>query len=137
MSRELVTSGNPITWAFLDRSFGGRAVELLKVSATDGTVQWSSKHDFAGGLTKAGAPVLAGNPLLIKLAAGHNGAFSVVLAGVKVGDKVASVMDLTAAPAVDQSAHFETTITVAGHIQQLNTDLSASTALQVTVVKQS
>ncbi len=136
-SKELITPGYPKTWVFGSRVWGGRGITIGKISDVDGSWSFATAADFAGGLTKAGAPVLAGNPMLQALAAGHNGAFSVVLAGAKVGDKVASVIDLTAAPAVDQTAHFEATITVAGHIQQLNTDLSLSTALLVSIVKQS
>jgi hypothetical protein len=144
MSRELVTPGSPITWAFLDRSFGGRAVELLKVSDgrdgnVAGTATWSNAHNFTAGLTKAGAPVLAGSPFLVAQVTGLASAGSIVLAGAKVGDKVLSVIDQTAAPSVLENANFESTISVAGHIQQLSGagDIHLKTAIMVTLVKQS
>lgn len=142
MSRELVTPGSPITWAYLDRSFGGRAVELLKVGdglngIVAGAVAFKTPVDVSGALlTRNGLPVLAGNPFLIVFVTGHNGAGSVTVAGAVKGDKVVSVIDLTAAPAVNVTADFESTITVAGHIQQTSTNLSASTALMITLAHQ-
>lgn len=129
MSKELVTPGSPIRWQYLDRSFGGRAVDILAVSDgldgnVAGSVTWSTPHNFSGGLSKAGSPVLAGNPFLVVTQDGHSGAGSLALTGAVKGDKVMAVTGITT-PA-DLSSSFESTITVAGHIQQSSaTDLSA------------
>lgn len=89
----------------------------------------------------AGAPVSAlkigcdalGNPYMsgTTLAAMHrsgvitgtNGASSITLAGAKVGDKVFGLLNVT--DATDGAASFESVITVAGKIQQIDAaDLS-------------
>lgn len=61
----------------------------------------------------------------------------ITTAGTAVGDKVLMALDLTAAPAVDQSAHFQATVTVAGKVVQNNTDLHTSTAILLIVGRQS
>jgi len=59
--------------------------------------------------------------------AGKNGAGACTLTGVKVGDVVRSVTGLAAGTVGDQSAKFETAITVADQIQQSDaTDLSSN-----------
>ncbi len=67
----------------------------------------------AVGSTRAGP---ANIPLV---ATSGSGAGSVVLTGAVVGDSVQRVVDLTRG--TDVSADFESTITVAGHIQQTTT----------------
>lgn len=120
----LITPGYPTTWKFSPRTFGGRATQIGKISDKDGSWSFGTAADFAGGLTKAGASVLAGNPFLVVSQAGAAAAGSLILAGAVIGDKVMAVTDLTTP--LDRTAGFESTITVAGHIQQSTaTDLSA------------
>lgn len=67
---------------------------------------------------------------LVKTQLGNNGAGSLALAGAVVGDNVVNVTNLSAPG--DVSADFESTITVAGHIQQTNAaNLSAAQLLFV------
>lgn len=75
----------------------------------------------AVGSTRSGP-----NPLKV-LAAGSNGAGAVTIAGALVGDHVEAVIksDFT-----DATASFETTVTVAGQVQQTSaSNLSGSTFL--------
>lgn len=58
---------------------------------------------------------------------GHNGAGSVTLTGAPIGSAVVSVVNLTTPANV--STDFETTLSVAGQIQQTSTNLSAATLL--------
>lgn len=59
---------------------------------------------------------------------GYNGAGTVTLAGVKVGDKVVAVINMTTPG--DVTSSFESTISVDGQIQQTAaTDLSAAKLL--------
>jgi hypothetical protein len=59
---------------------------------------------------------------------GHNGAGAVAVAGAVVGDNVVSVTNLTTPG--DATASFESTVTVAGQVQQTAaTDLSAAQLL--------
>jgi hypothetical protein len=120
----LTTPGYPTKFRFSGRSFGGRAIDIGKISDVDGSWSFATPVSFTGGITKNGATVLAGNPFLVVTQDGNNGAGSLALAGAVVGDKVMAVTGLTT-PA-DLSASFESTITVAGHIQQSSaSDLSA------------
>jgi len=120
----LTTPGYPTTFKFSTRVFGGRAIQTAKISDEDGSWRFGTAVDFAGGITKAGATILAGNPFLVVSQDGAAAAGSLVLAGAVVGDKVMAVTDLTTP--LDRTAGFESTITVAGHIQQTTaTDLSA------------
>ena len=58
---------------------------------------------------------------------GHSGAGACTLTGAKVGDVVASITGEATGTAGDQSAKFESTISVADQIQQSSaTDLSAN-----------
>ncbi len=134
-SRTLITPGYAQTWFFSPRTYGGRAIQTAKISDVDGSWSFGTAADFAGGLTKAGAPVLAGAPFVLLAHVGRNGAGAVTVAGVKVGDKVVSVTNLSV-PA-DLTSSFESTVTVAGQVQQSSaTDLSAVVCLFY-VVKQS
>lgn len=53
---------------------------------------------------------------------------------VTVGDIVVSVVDLDQTPATDLSADFEGTISVNSQIQQLSTDHSSLTNIQVIII---
>lgn len=137
-SKTRITPGYPQIWDFSPRTFGGRAVGIVgKISDVDGSWTFGTPVTFSAGANKAGATILAGNPFLVAQVTGHNGAGAVTVAGAVVGDKVLSVVDMTAAPAANVSADFESTISVAGQIQQTSTDLHLSTALIVTVIHQS
>jgi hypothetical protein len=63
-----------------------------------------------------GVPVATSRTLIVHTATMLVSAGAVTLANTQVGDKVVSVTDLTGL--TDASASFETTITVAGQIQQ-------------------
>lgn len=61
------------------------------------------------------------------VAAGNNGAGAIVVAGAKVGDNVELVLQSTF---VDASASFESTVSVAGQVQQTSgSNLSGNTYL--------
>lgn len=74
-----------------------------------------------------GTPVASTRPLMVKFITGV-AAGAVTYAGAQVGDKVACAIDIT--NDTDGAATFETTITVAGQIQQL----AASTDKHIIVV---
>jgi len=60
----------------------------------------------------------------------------VTATGTVVGDKVLSVLDITAAPPADQTATFESTISVANQIQQTGA-MTVGHNLVVTIQPQS
>lgn len=63
-----------------------------------------------------------------RVAAGSNGAGAITITGAKVGDNVEIVINLST-PA-DASSSFETTVTIAGQVQQTSaSNLSGSTFL--------
>lgn len=108
------------------------AVDALKVSGTTGQANFS-QAPAVNGIT-----MLPITGMVQKLIAGTDSssvAHSITLAGVAVGDKVVSAMNVTAAPAVDVTADFESTISVAGHISQTSVNLSTATAILVTVLR--
>lgn len=73
----------------------------------------------AVGSTRSGAAPIMG------VATGLAAAGSITLAGTVVGDNVAMVLNLTGDS--DDSANFEATVTVAGHVQQTSaSNLSAN-----------
>jgi hypothetical protein len=57
-------------------------------------------------------------PFQVTVATGLSAAGAVTIANVQPGDTVVSVLDMNAAPFVDVSSSFETTISVAGQIQE-------------------
>lgn len=86
-------------------------------------------------MTVNGALVMAGNPFVKKVAVGRNGVGAVALAGVKQGDTVMLVLNLT--DNTDDSAKFENPISDPDNIGQIVADdLSAKTMLYL-VIKQS
>lgn len=86
-------------------------------------------NNFAFTPAGTGAPVASGYPVAKAITSGA-GAGSLVFAGVSVGDKVLSVTDLSTD--ADVSSSFETTISIAGHLQQT----VSTTSHQVLVVTQ-
>lgn len=67
---------------------------------------------------------------------GVNGAGPATATGVKVGDQVLLVLDLTAAPLVNGAANYESTITVNGQIQQTSaSNLTTHTYLLIVIAK--
>jgi hypothetical protein len=184
MSRELITPGNPVTWARLNPKFGGRAIELMKVSDVDGSISFTTDVAITGKLKLNGVAltgdqtvvgtvqasvdvdagrdvnatrdVVAGRNLavtgtstftgLAKLPAasfhsfcsfGANasgGATHITATGVKIGDKVIMVNDVT--NHTSRASVFESTVTVNDQIQQTSVDLSAA-VLSILVLAQS
>jgi|SRR6185312_898217 len=121
--KDIVSPGNDWVIGQSSRAYGAPATEILKVRGSDGKA------------TLKGNQLLAGQPLVMAVALGHNGAGDVTLTGVKAGDKVASVANLTTPG--DATSSFESTISADGKIHQSSaTDLSAKELL-FTVVKQS
>jgi hypothetical protein len=85
----------------------GQTAETTAAIVVDGIVVASTRND------------------LTKTQLGNNGVGSLVLTGALVGDEVLNVTNLTAPG--DVSSSFESTISVAGHIQQTAaTNFSAS-----------
>lgn len=75
------------------------------------------------GQDGAGNLLIAATALRYKGFTGHNGAGAATLTGAKVGDIVVGVVK---ADGTDSAASFETTITIAGQIQQSSaSDFSA------------
>lgn len=75
-----------------------------------------------------GVPVLSTRPDIVAVAVGSNGAGAITVAGAVVGDTVTAAVNLTT-PAV-ASASFESTVSVAGQVQQTSaSNLSGSTFL--------
>lgn len=70
-------------------------------------------------LVMDGVPVATTRAPILKAVTGGSGAGAVTLAGTVVGDNVVSVTDITSA--ADVSSSFESTISVAGQIQQTAT----------------
>lgn len=126
--KEIVSKGEDFEVEQVDRGFGSARKSALKVDGSTGDVT------MGGKLAVAGKPVLGGDPNLWAVINGRVGAGTVVLAGAKVGDKVSLTFN-TGSLAI--ASAFESTITVAGHIQQTSgSDLSAQSYL-VLVVHQS
>lgn len=128
--------------------FGGQRKSLLKVDGTAGTVDFPQGVPTAAGvaqttasldsnaahITKVGGPAAAAgtqgkaadsghrhqidsNAIRVyNVVLGSNGAGPVTCTGVKVGDKVKGVLNLT--DTTDDSAKFESTVTVNDQIQQ-------------------
>lgn len=80
-----------------------------------------------GGVT-VGSTRTGANSLKV-LANGLASAGAVTVAGTLVGDIVELVLDLNAAPVVDVTADFESTVSVAGQVQQTGGSLSAHPCL--------
>lgn len=73
-----------------------------------------------------GVPVLSTRPDIVAVAVGSNGAGAITVAGAVVGDTVTAAVNLTT-PAVASSS-FESTVSVAGQVQQTSaSNLSGST----------
>src|ERR1700704_3255115 len=70
----------------------------------------------SAALVLDGVPVASTRAPILKIATSLSGAGAVTLAGTVVGDKVVSVTDMSGDS--DVTANFESTITVAGQIQQ-------------------
>lgn len=122
MPKYIAQEGEDFVVEQVSRTTSATRVTALKVDGATGVTS-------IGGLTVATAA-----QFLPAVVTGLAAAGSIVLAGADVGDKVVMVTNLTT-PA-NASTLFETTITVAGHIQQTSaTDLSAS-KFQVLVLMQ-
>jgi hypothetical protein len=68
--------------------------------------------------------------IIAKAAAGSNGAGAIVIAGTQIGDVVVSVTTLSTPG--DASSSFESTVSVAGQVQQISvSNLSGNTYLFV------
>lgn len=94
------------------------------------------EHDVALKAIAAKTPFDTGSGLFVTTQFGKNGAGALTLTGVKVGDKVVGVTQLTTTFA-DLTASYETTITVVNQIQQSSaTDFSA-VKIQFMIVRQS
>lgn len=57
MSREIVSAGSPFTVAYLDRTFGGRAIDAFKVSGDDGSIDLFNVPLRINGSTQFGKAV--------------------------------------------------------------------------------
>jgi hypothetical protein len=124
MAREIVSNGEDFAVHYLDRSFGkGPSVEILKVSGTPTT---------PGFVTVRGHLV----PTLHMFALGNNGAGSLAVAGLKVGDKVVQVVEAST-PFADITSSFESTISVAGHIRQTSASNLSAVTLMFVIAQQS
>lgn len=89
------------------------------------------------GPTGATGSAGTGTPWVILLAGADasGGAVSVSCAGAQVGDVVTRVNSDMGGPTMSNvSAHYEATITVADHIQQLDGDLSGASVTIATLV---
>lgn len=76
-----------------------------------------------------GVPVLSTRPDPVASVAGSNGAGAVTVAGAVVGDTVTAVVNLSTPGAIATSS-FESTVSVAGQVQQTSaSNLSGSTFL--------
>lgn len=80
-------------------------------------------------------PKLANGAILTKLVTGHNNVGACTATGVKVGDKVITCINLT--DATDDSAKFESTITVADQLQQTDSGNLSAKKLLVQVIPRS
>jgi hypothetical protein len=113
--------------------------QLGRAAASDDVLVWEHgrRHGIVGD-GQAGNPsalvldgkVIASNRVttvkITAVAAGHNGAGAITVAGAVVGDTVMCVVNLSA-PALASSS-FEATVSVAGQVQQTSaSDLSGST----------
>lgn len=144
--QSIVSLGEPYLISFWDRKFGGKKSVALRVadgsgsgggSAAGGTVEIAPDglgvvlgNATTGKVTVNGALNLPSTAFIVKTELGNNGAGSLALTGTKVGDKVLNVTNITTPG--DVTSSFESTITVAGHIQQSSaTDLSAKQLLFV------
>lgn len=77
----------------------------------------------AVGSTRSGASAIKA------IAAMLASAGSITVANVAVGDLVELVVDLSASPPADVSSSFETTVSVAGHVQQTASGTAAHALL--------
>lgn len=88
-------------------------------------IMGDSLNGSSSGLVLDGVMIAGTRSDIVVTQLGNNGAGSLVLAGAVVGDNVLNVTNLTTPG--DVTASFESTITVAGHIQQTAvTNLSAA-----------
>jgi hypothetical protein len=123
----IVSLGEPFQIEYLTRKFGGRSKTVFKVLDADGTVDMS-------GSPLAKLPAASFHSYCVL---GTNSSVTpnhITAAGVKPGDKVIMVADVT--NHLSRLTSFESTVTKAGQIQQSATDLSAAT-LVVLVLAQS
>ena len=133
----IVSKGEPFLIETLDRAYRGTNKVSFKIADGTGTFPMGTVEVGSGGLgvvignAKTGKVTIQGtlvHPVnqLFTTALGNNGAGAVTLAGTKKGDKVVGVVNIT--DHTSATAAFESTITVAGQIQQSSaTDLSAKT----------
>jgi hypothetical protein len=118
VSKEIVSQGESFVVAYLDRTFGkGPAVDVLRVNG-DLAKGPLGQIQFNAAPAINGVTDLVTTGYMLKTATGLSAAGPVTLAGTKVGDKVMAAMELTGTLGLDVTADFESTITVAGQIQQ-------------------
>lgn len=123
MPKFIATKGDEFVVDKLDRSYGGKEAEALKVDG-DGNATVTGTLTVTGTATVAGKTPMTGS-LITKVVTGadaSSAAQAVTATGLKVGDVVYAVVNIT--DLTDASASFESTITVADQIQQSATNLS-------------
>lgn len=132
---------DPFTIVGDDLGFNGKQVEVFRVDRQTATVEIAKNGTFglklgkniaitAAGVATSGGLTM-GAPFTVVIT-GSNGAGACTATGLKVGDKVVSVTNLTT-PA-DAASSFEGTVTVADQIQQSSaSNLSASKFLVLVV----
>jgi hypothetical protein len=138
----LDVTDKPLGTTVTDAVSGGEfTLAASSASINHTTVETVSGHPELRWLLQTVAPVVPGN-LPASLFKGFcsqgadasGGATHIAAVGVKVGDSVAYVLDITDHSSV--AADFESTVTVADQIQQTSVNLSAKT-LVILVIAQS
>ena len=140
--QSLDVSGFPVGGVVTDINSGGAFKLAVSSSAVDHTtVEAVFGHPELRWLLQTVAPVAPGGlpATLFKSfcslgADASGGATHITATGVKVGDSVVMVANVT--DHVSSASHFEATVTVADQIQQADTNLSAKT-LVILVIAQS
>lgn len=119
--------GTPIEGGATDTITTDRAERWYRYD--EGAAEWKRlwAGGGGGGLTDVPAPIIKSYQ-----GVGSNGAGAITTTGTKIGDRVVAVFGWVTATGVVlglDTTRFETTVTVANQIQQLNTNLSANTYL--------
>lgn len=126
---------NPVTvrvGALVTTAFNAVTTNVLTVGTSTTATEWLGATSIAEGATG----FYPANTLKSYTTLGSNGAGAITVTGAQVGDVVTGVDGITSGTLGDLSAGFESTITVAGQIQQSSaTDYSAK-ALLITLNRQ-
>lgn len=126
MSKEQVSSGESFQVTVLDRAYSGKETAAFTVHGGNLANPVTGVAATAIGTIEMNAPVvnLNGSPVISQASIytlvvnGVAAAGPITAAGTKVGDKIVQAMNET--DSLNGAANFETTISVAGQIQQLS-----------------